>query len=260
MSDPAAGQASALDVYGRGLLAAAHMPHAHSTVQAISDCGQRLPLALARYTGRPTAEEQTLLARAVGPVLDVGCGPARHVVALTLRGVEAVGVDLSPTAVRLARGRGARVIEGSVFDRLPGAGRWATVLLLDGNVGIGGRPEALLQRVAGLLRPDGIVLVEVEPGSIAASRLRVRLHDGHAASEWFAWGRVGSEDLARVAGAAGLLVRERWTAGGRTFAKLARRPGSARRAGGTDVGRTDAGDTDAGGTHAGDTNAGRTHA
>lgn len=239
MSHPGAAAASVMDVYGRGLLQAAHRPHARSTVQAISDCGHRLPLALARYAGRPTAEEQTLLARAVGPVLDVGCGPARHVVALTHRGVEAVGVDLSPTAVRLARGRGARVIEGSVFDRLPGAGRWATVLLLDGNVGIGGHPEALLERVAGLLRADGIVLVEVEPGSIAASRLRVRLHDGRAASEWFAWARVGSEDLVALAGAAGMLVRERWTAGGRTFAELARRPvsgrGGARRAGGSDA-------------------------
>ncbi len=247
MSHPVAVQASALDVYGRGLLQAAHQPNAHSPVQAISECGQRLPLALARYAGRPTAEEQALLVRAVGPVLDVGCGPARHVVALTRRGVEAVGVDLSPTAVRLARRRGARVIEGSVFDRLPGAGRWATVLLLDGNVGIGGRPQALLQRVAALLRPDGIVLVEVEPGSIAASRLRVRLHDGITASEWFAWGRVGSEDLAPLAAAAGLLVRERWTAGGRTFAELARQAVSSPNGRG---GAWRTGGTDAGGTHA----------
>jgi len=222
---------SVLDVYGRGLLRAAHRPHARSTVQAISECGHRLPLALERYTGRTTGEEHALLARAVGPVLDVGCGPARHVVALTRRGVDAVGVDLSPTAVRLARGRGARVIEGSVFDRLPGAGRWATVLLLDGNVGIGGQPEALLERVAGLLRPEGIVLVEVEPGSIAVSRVRVRLHDGPATSEWFPWGRVGAEELVGLAGAADMVVRERWTAGGRSFAVLARRLGGEQRTG-----------------------------
>lgn len=223
--------ASVMDVYGRGLLRAANRPQARSTVQAISACGHMLPLALERYAGRITAEEQALLARAVGPVLDVGCGPARHVVALARRGVEAVGVDLSPTAVRLARSRGARVIEGSVFDRLPGAGRWATVLLLDGNVGIGGRPDALLERVSRLLRPDGVVLVEVEPGAITVSRLRVRLHDGRATSEWFAWGRVGDEDLAGLAGGAGMLVRERWTADGRNFAVLARGLGGERRTG-----------------------------
>jgi len=73
--------------------------------------------------------------------------------------------------------------------------------------------------------------VEVEPGSIAVSRVRVRLHDGPAASEWFPWGRVGAEDLVGLAGAADMVVRERWTAGGRSFAVLARRLGGELRSG-----------------------------
>ena len=35
-----------------------------------------------------------------------------------------------------------------MFEPLPGEGRWGTVLLLDGNVGIGGDPVALLERAA----------------------------------------------------------------------------------------------------------------
>ena len=39
--------------------------------------------------------------------------------------------------------------------RPPGEGRWDTVLFIDGNVGIGGDPIALLRRVRQLLAPAG---------------------------------------------------------------------------------------------------------
>src|SRR4051812_49744005 len=103
-------------------------------------------LPLARWLGPIAAADERVLARAVGPVLDVGCGAGRHVCALARRGVLALGLDVSPVAVRLARERGATAVEGSIFDRVPG--HWASALLLDGNVGIGGRPAALLRRVA----------------------------------------------------------------------------------------------------------------
>src|SRR5687768_14659686 len=128
--------------------------------------GRSLALPTGRWLGEPTPEEERVLDRAVGPVLDVGCGPGRHVLALKRRGVPALGVDVSPFAVRLARRRGAPAMEGSVFAALPGAGRWRSALLLDGNVGIGGDPAALLRRVAAVLSDDGRVLVEIgAPGS-----------------------------------------------------------------------------------------------
>src|SRR5205823_333854 len=92
-----------------------------------------------------TLEAQRRRLRAVGPVLDVGCGPGRHVLALARRGVLAVGVDVTPAAVRYARARGAPVFRGSVFAAVPGVGHWRTALLLDGNIGIGGRPVVLLE-------------------------------------------------------------------------------------------------------------------
>src|SRR5258708_3750529 len=92
-------------------------------------------------------------------------GPVGQVVALAAAGIPALGLDVAPSAVHMARARGACVLERSVFDRVPGAGRWATALLLDGNAGIGGDPEALLRRVASLLRPGGSILLAAEaPG------------------------------------------------------------------------------------------------
>src|SRR5207253_2151277 len=105
-----------------------------------ADDGTSSALALGRWLGTPPLEEQRLLSRVESPVLDVGCGPGRHTLALAQRGVVVLGVDVAPSAVAVARERAVAVLERSVFDRLPGERRWATALLLDGNVGIGGSP------------------------------------------------------------------------------------------------------------------------
>jgi SAM-dependent methyltransferase len=179
---------------------------------------RRLPLT--RWLGPAGAVDERVLERAVGPVLDVGCGPGRHVSSLARRGVLALGVDVSPVAVRLARARGATAIERSIFDRLPGAGTWGSALLLDGNVGIGGRPERLLRRVAGLLAPEGRILVETDPPSAPTRVARARLETARATSDWFGWAVVGADGLPALARTAGLGVTDSWSAGGRWFAEL----------------------------------------
>lgn len=55
------------------------------------------------------------------------------------------------------------MVEGDVFGSVPMEGRWATVLVFDGNVGIGGDPIRPLTRCRQLTNADGQVLVEVEP-------------------------------------------------------------------------------------------------
>jgi 2-polyprenyl-3-methyl-5-hydroxy-6-metoxy-1,4-benzoquinol methylase len=102
--------------------------------------GRALPLQISRWCGPPDTTDEALLRHCRGPVLDVGCGPGRLTVALAERGIPALGVDISQAAVARAREAGAAALHRSVFDALPAQGRWATVLLADGNIGIGGRP------------------------------------------------------------------------------------------------------------------------
>jgi SAM-dependent methyltransferase len=184
------------------------------------DRGHARPLPVDVWLGRAGAVDERVLDLARGPVLDVGCGPGRHVHALARRGVLGVGVDVSPVAAALARRRGATVLEASIFDRVPGAGRWKSALLLDGNIGIGGSPDALLRRLAGLLARGGAVLVELDPPGVGVVHERVRLEDGARASAWFAWARVGADAVEGPAYAAGLRVRARREDGGRFFAEL----------------------------------------
>jgi SAM-dependent methyltransferase len=170
--------------------------------------------------------DATLIDRCGGPTLDVGSGPGRLTVALAERGVPALGIDVAPEAVRIAQSAGSLALLRDVFSRVPGAGRWTTVLLADGAIGLGGDPAALLRRVAELLGPDGRALVEVQPPGreLRQERVRLRQHRGHAhqCGDWFPWAQVGADQLPTIAAEAGLPAVETWSSGGRWFAALGR--------------------------------------
>jgi SAM-dependent methyltransferase len=182
--------------------------------------GAVVVLPLSRWKAPPGPAEEPVLARAAGPVLDIGCGPGRHTYALAGRGVVTLGIDTSPTAVASARRRGCSVLRRSVFDRLPHEGRWGTALLIDGNIGIGGHPVGLLNRVRALLAGPGHALVEVEPPGARTVTTRARIERQGQVGPWFAWARVGLDGVDRVAGVAGL--RRTWTCEqeGRWFVQL----------------------------------------
>lgn len=185
-----------------------------------SDRGHLLPLHVDRWFAEPSSAEHEVLDHALGPVLDIGCGPGRHTLALLERGVPAVGIDVAPSAVGIAQRRGAPVLHRSIFDRLPDEGSWGTALLLDGNVGIGGDPGALLGRVRRLLRPGGRALLEVERPGIPTESLRVRFDGPGAHARWFPWARVGADGLRELARGVGFVVEALWTAEGRWFGRL----------------------------------------
>ncbi|HUF85600.1 MAG TPA: class I SAM-dependent methyltransferase [Acidimicrobiia bacterium] len=100
-------------------------------------------------------------------VLDVGCGPGRHALALARRGMEVVGVDLSPDFVQLAR-------EAAAAEDLPAAfeildvrdlaydGEFdAVICLCQGGFGLlGGADDAgVVERIVRAARPGGGVAV-----------------------------------------------------------------------------------------------------
>ncbi|MFP5220439.1 MAG: class I SAM-dependent methyltransferase [Actinomycetes bacterium] len=181
--------------------------------------GGLLALDVDRWAGPVSTADRSLLARVRGSVLDVGCGPGRLTAELHAHGVPVLGVDVLPAVPVLARRVGAAVHVGDVFAPLPAEGRWGSVLLADGNVGIGGSPVRLLRRCAEVLRPDGVVLVELQP--IAGERpVTARLEALGTTSDWFPWALVGADAVDGVAARAGMRVVEQWSVEGRDFAAL----------------------------------------
>lgn len=189
----------------------------------VTDTGHRLELEVARWLAPADDADCTVIDRCVGPVLDIGCGPGRFVRALSERGIAALGLDIADTAVALTRRLNVPALLRSVFDPAPAEGRWPTALLMDGNIGIGGDVARLLERASRLLATGGQLLVETAGDPHVDRALTVRFsRDGLAAGPRFGWAEVGIEALTGRARAAGYSVTEVWSAGGRTFAALAR--------------------------------------
>ncbi|MCX4817881.1 class I SAM-dependent methyltransferase [Streptomyces sp. NBC_01239] len=185
--------------------------------------GWLLPLEVERWCAEADAADLEVLGRCEGAVLDVGCGPGRLVAALAARGRRALGVDVSEAAVAHTVRLGGQALRRSVFQPLPGEGRWDTALLIDGNVGIGGNPHALLRRVSQLLAADGLLIAETAPVDVD-ERVQVHVADGRGASgSAFPWARLGTPALLRHARRAGWRPDGQWTADGRSFLALRNR-------------------------------------
>ncbi|MGK2881050.1 MAG: methyltransferase domain-containing protein [Mycobacterium sp.] len=164
--------------------------------------------------------DQAVVSMCKGPTLDLGCGPGRMVAYLIERGIPALGVDQSATAVGLARRSGAPVLRRDVFQELPGTGRWHTVLLADGNIGLGGDPWRMLRRAGELLRSDGHCVAEFDCETKGVHVGWVRLESSQSIGPWFRWASVGVDSIARIAAEVGLRVGGVHPVGRRVVADL----------------------------------------
>ena len=172
-----------------------------------------------RRDGEPFDEVVTQMCGA--PTIELGCGPARLVARLIQRGIPALGIDRSATAIRLAGCGGAPALLGDVFEPLPGMGRWQTVLLVDGNIGLGGDPRRILGRAAELLCRGGHCVAEFDAGANGIRARWVRLESARDVGPWFRWASVGVDSAATLAGQVGLTLTGVRLIGGRVIANLA---------------------------------------
>jgi len=173
------------------------------------------------WCGEANLLERSLLRSLQGPVLDVGCGPGRLLAAAQRIGLAALGIDTSAEAVGRARGRGARALEQSVFAPVPHSGLWQSVILLDGNIGIGGSITSLLRRCSQLIAPYGTLLAEVEADEDLDVVYSAVLEDENGnQSEPFRWARTGSAGLISRAQRSGWTVTAIERRQGRVFCRL----------------------------------------
>ncbi|MFF5174694.1 class I SAM-dependent methyltransferase [Micromonospora sp. NPDC000089] len=216
---PRAGETDPAGADGFGAVLGGRDAGAHWLVRAD---GGRSRLPVDRWHGSAEPATAAVVRRCAGPTLDLGCGPGRLTVALARAGLSALGVDICARAVALTRSRGAAAVQADLFDPLPAEGRWAHLVLLDGNIGIGGDPAALLRRCRALLHPAGTLLVELDPPGTGAWRGQAHVVSGAHRGPSFHWARLDTRAVVGPAAEAGLAVRELFRTGRRWFAELTR--------------------------------------
>jgi SAM-dependent methyltransferase len=185
--------------------------------------GHRLVHELGAYFAPLSAQERALLGLAEEPVLDVGCGPARHARLLEAGGLTAIGLDRSLLALGLARSLGLRrwVHADVRSGPLPPA---RTALLLDGNLGLAGTPTAamrLLRRLARACGPGGRLLVSGRAPRRGGLRpLVVRDEYRDRVGPWGRWLQASLPAVLGLAHPAGWRLLDAATAGADYWAAL----------------------------------------
>lgn len=160
--------------------------------------------AMGMLRGPADVDDMAAIDGARGPLLDIGCGPGRMVRAAAERGIPTLGIDVSGSAVRATSSDGTFALRRSVFEQIPLEGRWRTVLLMDGNIGIGGDPLLLLRRSFELLSTGGEAIIEIDRHRDTNEQGLFTIGDDTGAlSDPFPWARVGERALRRAALAAG---------------------------------------------------------
>lgn len=155
---------------------------------------------------------------AAGRILDVGCGGGRHAVPWTAKGLDVVGLDASPGAVKVMRDRGVESVVGSVPDLPPALGQFDTVTLFGNNIGLLGGPrtaQQVLDALATVTRPRGrLIGTGTDPGgddSVHAAyhawnvergrprgQARIRVRATGIATPWFDYWFPTPEEITEV--------------------------------------------------------------
>jgi SAM-dependent methyltransferase len=175
-----------------------------------------------RWSADANPTDLALLSAVTGPVLDIGCGPGRMVRGAMDLGLDVLGIDVSAAAIEVARAGGLPVLLGSVFEPLPNEGHWQTVLLVDGNIGIGGDVAALLGRCRDLLLPTGEIVLELHTDASTDRAYTATLVDSDGGcSAQFPWAEVGLDRIAELAPQHRLALSQVWISEGRSFCRLA---------------------------------------
>jgi SAM-dependent methyltransferase len=155
-----------------------------------------------------------------GRVLDLGCGGGRVALHLQARGLDVVGIEVSPGAVEICRRRGVRDVRlCAIEDVDESLGVFDTIVMLGNNFGLFGsksRARRLLRRFHGLTTDRARIVAQTfDPHTLVdevhrsyrernqrrgrpAGQHRLRVRYRTAATPWFDYLQVSETELANL--------------------------------------------------------------
>jgi SAM-dependent methyltransferase len=115
-----------------------------------------------------------------GPVLDLGAGAGRAALYMQERGMQVTAVEASPAAAEVCRRRGVADVRVGDLNDPPSDLSWSAVLLLCGNLGLGGSWEGsrrLLTRLAAQVEPGAVLIGDSVTSDEPQVQLRIRYRE-----------------------------------------------------------------------------------
>jgi SAM-dependent methyltransferase len=193
-----------------------------------ADDGTRVPAMHPEWFFQPVdlwdPPERELLADLAGPVLDLGAGAGRAALHLQEQGLEVAAVESSPGAAEVCRRRG--IVDVRVHDLTdPPADRpWQAVLLLCGNLGLGGSWDGNRRLLALLAErcPPGAVLVGDSVDGRPRPQVRLRVHHAGLVTPWWDQRNVAPDEVDALVAGTGWGVEGRRVRGAEHWVRLRR--------------------------------------
>jgi 2-polyprenyl-3-methyl-5-hydroxy-6-metoxy-1,4-benzoquinol methylase len=165
-----------------------------------------------------------------GRVLDIGCGAGRHSLYLQKMGLNVLGIDSSPLAIKVCKLRGlkrARVMPIEELNFKPNS--FDTVIMLGSNFGLFGsfeKAQRLLKKLHKMTSRNGLIVASTRdtyktdnPDHLAyhklnrkrsrmAGQLRVRIRFRKCIGRWFDYLIVSKKEMEEILKGTGWKIRE----------------------------------------------------
>lgn len=143
-------------------------------------------------------EERRLLSAVTeGPVLDLGAGAGRAALALQHRGLQVTAVEVSRGAAEVCRRRGVQDVRQEDLNDPPTDHVWRAILLLCGNLGLGGSWDGnrrLLRRLAEISAPASVLLAD-SVNYTGRAEIRLRIRYGDTVTPWWPQRNVSAGEV-----------------------------------------------------------------
>jgi trans-aconitate methyltransferase len=183
---------------------------------------------LSEYKNWP-ARQKKAIHYAKGKVLDIGCGAGRHSLYLQEKGLDVLGIDNSPLAIKVCKLRGLRKTRiMSITQISPKLGQFETILMLGNNFGLLAnfkRAKVLLKRFCTMTTPRARIIAESydphqtdDPIHLAyhklnksrgrmAGQVRIRIRYKKSVTLWFDYLLVSKDEMQQILGGTGWKVK-----------------------------------------------------
>jgi len=185
-------------------------------------------LYLSEYKDWPVCQKEALR-YAKGKVLDIGCGAGRHCLYLQKKGLDVLGIDNSPLAIKVCKLRGLRKTKVMSITQVSAKlGQFETILMLGNNFGLLTNPKRakrLLKRFYIMTTPRARIIAESwdpyqtdDPIHLAyhklnksrgrmAGQVRIRIRHKKYVTSWFDYLLASKDEMQQILTGTGWKVK-----------------------------------------------------